>query len=80
MDTDFGINFDFGTRTNTVFAFSRANQDQLTVNLRRKPDAAHTLLFADNGLITRLLTVTQQAEQELNAALGSSGTFVDVFA
>ena len=80
LDTDFGINFDFGMRTNTVFAFSRANQDQLTASLRRKPDAAHTLLFADNGLISRLLAVIQQAEQELNAALGLSGTFVDVFA
>ena len=80
LDTDFGINFDFGMRTNTVFAFSRANQDQLTASLQWKPDAAHTLLFADNGLISRLLAVIQQAEQELNAALGSSGTFVDVFA
>ncbi len=80
LDTDFGIHFDFGTSTNKVFAFSRANQDQLTAGLQREPDAAHALLFADKALVQRLLAVTQQAEEELNAALGSTGTFVDVFA
>ncbi len=80
LNTDFGVHFHFGRSTNKVFDFSRTNQDQLTASLQREPDAAHALLFTDNGLIQRLLAVTQQAEEDLNAALGSTGTFVDVFA
>lgn len=79
----FGLKFDGSSSARLRGDFASIDRHALTQNLQLRGDAVRDLLTDREGaagLIPDLLRATRQALDNVNHALGLSGTFVDTFA
>ncbi len=79
----FGLRFDGSADARRRGDFATVDRQALTRNLQVRGDRVQDVLASrdgDAGLVYGLLRATQQALNNVNQALGISGTFVDTFA
>ena len=81
-----GIGFDFSSESSQVLEFSDSTKFQFQSNLKTFQGASefHNLFFghsqSDSGLTDQMLEIVKRAESSLSLELGSTGSFVDVWA